>query len=269
MNYFTKKLNKVSAFTCISAAIVALSAGPLNAQNRGNADWYVTVAPYVWFSSIGGSLTNTLPYAENIVGDFSVPVHDSDLQTAWAARFELGKGRYRLWSNVLRSNLSNDAEFTRVSDPTVSVNGTYDFTWLMVEMFGAVQVGSFKTNHAIETYAGARYVRQDQNLTATGSPATNVTETWVDPVLGVRYFYDMGGRFWTTINTDIGGFGVGSEFTWTLAAELGFRIAKPVDVTMRYVYQEVGYDNGKDGSAAFKWDNGVAQGWLFGLVLTP
>ena len=83
----------------------------------------------------------------------------------------------------------------------------------------------------------------------------------------MRLYSELGRRFWAAFNTDIGGVSVGAGFAWTLAGELGFRVAGPLDLTMRYNYQEADYDNKKEGAATYVWSNGVQQGWLFGLVL--
>jgi hypothetical protein len=77
----------------------------------------------------------------------------------------------------------------------------------------------------------------------------------------------MGQRFWTMFNTDIGGFGIGANATFTLGGELGFRVVKFLDLTMRYNYQETEYDNEKAGAGRYAWHNAAQQGWFFGLVL--
>ena len=94
-----------------------------------------------------------------------------------------------------------------------------------------------------------------------------ITETWFDPVIGSRFFVEMGRRFWATFNGDIGGFGVGSDFTWSMGGELGFRVFGPLDISGRYNYQEIDYDNRKDGADAYRWSNGVQQGWFFGAII--
>ena len=133
-------------------------------------------------------------------------------------------------------------------------------------MFAVVQVGPFKEHYAFELYGGARYMRHQQKLSNGNDVLTDITESWIDPALGFRFFTELGGRFWAAFHSDIGGFGVGSNFTWTLGGELGFRLVKFADLTLRYDYQEVEFDNEKKDAGRYLWENGVQQGWYFGLM---
>jgi hypothetical protein len=247
--------------------ITALASQPAAAQDRGNSDWSFRLAPYLWFSNLGGSEDLGRPPADQVFGNLIVPVEDTLLKKAWAVRAEIGKGRSRLWLHVSRATIVNETEAHPEDDPDDIIPGAYNMAWGTGEVFGAVQVGPFSTAHAIELYGGARYTRHDQTVTLDGAAPRNINESWIDPVLGVRLYSELGRRFWAAFNTDLGGFSLGSEFAWTLAGELGFRVAGPLDLTMRYNYQEVEYDNGKTGGDAYRWSNGVQQGWLFGAVL--
>jgi len=130
-----------------------------------------------------------------------------------------------------------------------------------------VQIGPFTENRAVEIYGGARYVRLHHELNAPGTITSDVVETWIEPVIGGRLYSEVGGRFWAMFNGDLAGFGVGSQFMLTVGGELGFRVAKPLDLSMRYTYQELDYDNGGTGASRFAWQNGAIQGWFLGAVL--
>ncbi len=263
-----KSLSTATALAAAAAMVLpALAPSALEAQDRGNSDWFLRLAPYLWFSNLGGAESLGLPPDEQVFGDLVVPVEDTVLKSTWAVRAEVGKGRVRGWFNVSRATIANSVSMHPILDPSQSLPGSYDLAWFTGEAFVAVQVGPFATGFAFEPYAGGRYVKHDQTVTLNGGSPANIAESWIEPVLGIRLFAEMGRRFWTTFNTDIGGFGVGSEFTWTLAGELGFRVFGPLDLAMRYNYQEADYDNKKEGSDTYVWSNGVQQGWFFGLVL--
>jgi hypothetical protein len=250
----------------LAGFLVATASQATAAQDRGNPDWHFTLAPYVWFSNLTGAQTLNLPHDHQVAGPAVVPVGDTLLETGWLVRAEVGKGRWRGWLNVSGATVADDAELHLESDPSVTTSGTYDLSWYTGELYAAVQVGAFTTTNAIELYAGGRYMRHKQILTS-GSETDTITETWFDPVIGSRFFVEMGGRFWATFNGDIGGFGVGSDFTWSLGGELGFRIFKPLDISMRYNYQEIDYDNRRTGADAYRWSNGVQQGWFLGAII--
>jgi hypothetical protein len=250
----------------LAAGLTSLATGSVAAQDRGNPDWHFVVAPYLWFSNLNGAQTLGLPHDHQVAGPAIVPVGDTLLEPSWMVRAEAGKGRWRGWLNVSGAKVADAVVFHLESDPSVTTSGNYDLSWYTGELYAAVQVGPFTTTNAIELYAGARYMRHKQILTS-GSDADSITETWIEPVIGSRFFVELGRRFWATFNGDIGGFGVGSDFTWTMAGELGFRVFKPLDISLRYNYQEIDYDNRKEGADAYRWSNGVQQGWFLGAIL--
>jgi hypothetical protein len=237
------------------------------AQDRGNPDWHFVLAPYLWFSNVDGSVSLGLPPDNQVAGPYVVPVGDHKLKKSWMVRAEVGKGRLRAWVNASAAKLANEAMLTLESDPADSIPGAYDLSWYTGELYAAYQIGGFTTTNAIELYAGARYLRHKQIVTPSGGQGTTVDETWIDPVLGSRFYTELGRRFWATFNGDMGGFGVGSDFTWTIAGELGFRVFRPLDISMRYNYQEIDYNNDKEGADAYRWSNGVQQGWFFGAII--
>jgi hypothetical protein len=257
----------------VSVAIVAVAAlggltPPLMAQgDRGNDNFFLRVAPYYWASNLGGSVTLGFPEVEQTADGFHVPVGDTILLGSWALRVEAGKGRWRVIGGLSRASIANNAVFVNVSDPADSVTGAYDLTWVTGEAFLSVQLGPFAQRHAAELYAGLRYQHWGETITPAGSSPLEFPESWIDPVIGGRAFMEMGRRWWAQFNSDLGGFGVGSNITWTMGGELGFRVIKALDLTMRYNYMEVEYDNGKSGAETFIWENGVAQGWFFGAVI--
>jgi hypothetical protein len=73
-------------------------------------------------------------------------------------------------------------------------------------------------------------------------------ESWVDPIVGTRLYIELSRHFWTTISTDIAGFGVGSELTWSREGELGLRVTKFTDLTIRYTHLQVQFDNESSGA---------------------
>ncbi len=235
--------------------------------DRGNDGWYVRATPYLWFSNLSGVETLAIGEADAVIGGFVVPVGDTVLATDWGARLELGKGRVRVLINVMRASVANATEIHPEGDPATLLAATFAFDWLSTDVFAAVQIGPFTENRAVEIYGGTRYVRLRHQLNAPGTITSDVVESWIDPVIGGRLYSEVGGRFWAMFNGDVGGFGVGSQFMLTIGGELGFRVAKPLDLMMRYSYQELDYDSGRTGASEFTWQNGAIQGWFFGAVL--
>jgi hypothetical protein len=60
------------------------------------------------------------------------------------------------------------------------------------------------------------------------------TDDWFDPYIGLRGRYNFTDRLYFTAKGDVGGFGVGSDFTWQAEAALGFQLT-------RNIFAEAGY----------------------------
>lgn len=88
------------------------------------------------------------------------------------------------------------------------------------------------------------------------------SEAWFDPFIGARVGYDLS-RTWTLeLRADIGGFGVGSEFSWQAIAFLGWRFDLfGADAALLLGYRALGQDY-QDND--FEWDV-IAHGPAIGL----
>ena len=249
-----------SILTGLFVTLLLCTGSIAQAQDRGNPNWYTKVVPYFWLSNVDG---------KQVLGDFRLSVADSVLLPAVALRFETGKGRLRGLVHLFRSHRKSTTTITGFSSPADSTEANYAFTWITADLLGAVQIGPFSTAHAVELYAGGRFVRHEQNLEFTDNltAAASTTESWIDPVVGTRLYIELSRHFWTTISTDIAGFGVGSELTWSREGELGFRVTKFADLTIRYTHLQVQFANRDDGPDHYEWDEGAIQGWLIGAVL--
>ena len=135
----------------------------------------------------------------------------------------------------------------------------------MAELLAAWQVGRFESRHAFKLFGGLRYVHQKQALLDGPQPG-ETTKSYVEPVGGAEYFVEMGGPFWAAVDGDIGGFGIGSKLTWRVGAELGIHVAGPVHLTLQYDYLQTEIGS-KDSE--YRLDEGVSQGWFFGLMVKP
>lgn len=262
----SEKVRCISVLAALLLSLLFLNGTPAQAQDRGNPNWYVRVTPYLWLSNIGGAKTLGEEPGANTMNGFMTHVDDTMLATNWAGRLEAGKGRWRALINFSRASDGNPTGITRLSDSS-HFEGRYDLTWTTAEVFLVAQVGPFSQNHAFELYFGGRFIKQNQKLSSDSDQIlTEIDEFWAEPSLGFRYYTELGRRFWAQFHTDIGGFLARSNFTWTLGGELGFRVIRFADLTLRYDYQEMEFDNEKDGADRYVWHNGVQQGWYFGLM---
>jgi hypothetical protein len=256
----------LGALACLlPSAAIAQESGPTDTYGRHGT--FGRIVPYVWFSNING---------RNTIDDTLIHVGSTQLNTNFALAGEYGKGRWRLVFEYSRGDVANVAE--KGVDPTSDgghccgpdqvalVDGPYDLTITNLELMASVQVGPFWTNRGIEVQGGFRYTHHKQLLGLTDPVLEGDFRTsWIEPVVGLRYYTAMGSKVWFTMRTNVGGFGVGPEFTWVLDGEVGYRIGEKLGVSMRYRYLETNYRNSSAGLEQYEWNLGQTQGWLFGV----
>jgi hypothetical protein len=259
--------HRAALFALLGLLVGLLPAADASAQDRGNPGTYGKIVPYLWLSNINGRAT---------VDDTLIHMGDDQLQANFAFQVEYGKARWRAVLEMSRGSLANIAE--KGVDPTSTgghccgpgqqarVDGPYDLTITHVELLASVQVGAFIPQRGIEVQGGFRYTHHNLDLGLTDPVLVgNFGSSWVEPVVGLRYFTAIGSKVWFIMKTNVGGFGLGADFTWVLDGEVGYRVADNVDVSMRYKFLETNYRNSSAGLEEYRWDLGQTQGWLFGV----
>jgi hypothetical protein len=127
---------------------------------------------------------------------------------------------------------------------------------------------------ALEGYAGVRLnflaaeSTQYGQFVAYGEPPFPVvkleaesSQRWIDPVVGARFQTAVGGRVFVRAAGDIGGFGVGSDFTWQASGLIGVNVTRNFSLSLGYCGIGIDYTNG-----GFRYD-AIAHGPLFGAEL--
>ena len=98
-------------------------------------------------------------------------------------------------------------------------------------------------------------------LTGQLNRSLSFYDDWFDPLIGLRGRYNLSKAFYLTAETDIGGFGIGSDIAWQGYAALGCQIT-------RNIFSEVGfralYDDFRDESD----HNFLYQLWFHGVQIT-
>lgn len=127
-----------------------------------------------------------------------------------------------------------------------------DFSQAMLEVDGV-----YKHTDRFEVLFGLRYNELDGELVVT-SDLGNVrsaegSQSWVDPLVGVRWIQPIGKQWAFIGRADVGGFGVGSDFAWQALALFDWQSSKTVGVLFGIRALDVDYDDG-EGSERFVYD---------------
>ena len=117
-------------------------------------------------------------------------------------------------------------------------------------------VGTYRLTDTLQFTFGGRYVDVTNRLTLQGpgqGRRGEVSESWFDPTVGLRYVADLGERWVFNGAADIGGFGAGSDLTWFWAANIAYRITERTQFYAGYRYIYFDYEDGA-GRDRFKFD---------------
>jgi opacity protein-like surface antigen len=114
-----------------------------------------------------------------------------------------------------------------------------------------------------DLFAGARVWHVHNELDfksgAAAAVSTDGSRTWADPILGAKLSYNFTEHWYATVLGDAGGFGAGSDLTWSVFGGVGYRFTELFSATVGYRYMHLDY--AKDN---FRMDANV-QGFLVGL----
>lgn len=171
-------------------------------RSESDPTWRITLEPYVWLPSLSGrGETSSSPELDvNVVGEF-------DVGFPLALRAERPDGRA----------FTLDALYARWRDSEGSLRTETDV--LLLEGGHAWPVG-----RGCELAAGLRYL--EVGFEVTLGPGTGKSDaSLLDPWVGARSELALGDDLALRLGADVGGFGVGSDFSWQALALLAWRPA--------------------------------------------
>lgn len=217
-------------------------------------EWKVRTALYGWAQSLEGDVTvrdNTIP----VDLDFGDLLEDLDMGFMGMIAVEYGR-----WGFLL------DLNYASVSDslptPFGIISRSIDFEmeqWLANSLFsyGLVHNGST----VLDVLAGARINAMQVDL-GIGGTTISGDQSWVDPIIGLRFQQVLSPSFFFRAVGDIGGFGVSSDLTWQAMAALGWKFSESGSAMIGYRSIDTDYKQG-----AFAYDIN-AHGPILGLEWT-
>jgi hypothetical protein len=138
-----------------------------------------------------------------------------------------------------------------------------------VEEFIVDLVGAYRISSSFEVLAGARYTALQTTVELTTSQLdqqAEVSKGWIDPVVGAQAFLPLSEAFQLQLRGDIGGFGVGCDFTWQATTRINWQVSESVRLALGYRWLDQDYESGS-GTDAFTWDI-LTQGPLIAAAIT-
>ena len=264
---------------CVEAAPAPChTAGSCHCQECGSA-WEVDVRPYLWATTVKGT-----QYALDIPLKVDLSFHDilKNLDYAVVGEVEVRKGKFSIISDtiLLKDSVAASADKTKLGPlGLTAVQGEANVNLDALSYIQSLMLGyrlcekemcdpcapESPRHFSVDALVGARswLIKTDVSVDAKVSAAlpgggTEVRSRsakasqkmdWIDPVIGARLNYDITHKLGLRLEGDIGGFGVGSDFSWQASALMDYKICDHWTMFGGYRVLDVDY---RDGAAG--WD---------------
>ncbi|WP_458758490.1 hypothetical protein ACSVBT_19805 [Afipia sp. TerB] len=214
--------------------------------------WTVSATAYAWLPSINGSTTiqGRTADIDASFGDLlerKIPKELFGLMGAFEAR----QGRFGVMTDLVYMKLGASGSAARARSVHPLIGGTLaasmsaEFEMFIAETALAYELmrsqsGSAGTETAIDLYGGGRFwwQRAEANLALTAGMnigdlvvsgaralASSGDVTWFDPLIGLRLRHRFSPQADMVLRGDVGGFGVGSKFSWQAMGYLNWDFA--------------------------------------------
>ncbi len=232
----------VSSTTLWLVLLFFTSFSPVTAQDSTKVKkWNYLADVYIMFPYMNGETgigNNLILPVDANPGDIF-----SKLKMAAMLYLEAKTDKWAITSDLVYMNLKQDVT------PGILLNsGSVTAKQLIWETAGLYRVLPF-----LEVGAGGRLnsVQTSADVWINAIPAGVVettgrhTATWFDPILIARLTADIHDKWLFKFRGDLGGFGVGSDFTWQVQAYAGYRFTKVFQLTAGYRILSIDYKNGE------------------------
>jgi hypothetical protein len=187
--------------------------------------WHVDVTPYVWAAGIYGDVGVGRQTA-HMSASFVDILENSDSLIGLQGRVAVSRGPWGGFVDGTYIKLTEDAIGPARIDATART-ALLEFGLTYRVLDTAVETGWTPGERApgvaIDLYGGGRYTYLELDLDTQGQPSASRSVDWVDPMIGARAIWNVTNRFFVLAGGDIGGFGVGSDFAWSVLGLLGWR----------------------------------------------
>jgi hypothetical protein len=216
----------------------------LSAQETSTKNWHHLAEIYLMFPNMSG---------ETAIGELPPVSVDADVSDIFGS-LEMGAMFYlettnddwAIASDFIYMKLGQDLE-----TQTFVTGGELEMRQYAWELAGLKRIMPW-----LDAGLALRYNQLNMDLdikTTFFTMEKSNSESWVDPVIIVRSNHAFNEHWFTQLRADAGGFGIGSDFSWQLQANVGYRFSDLIQTSLGYRYISIDYDQG-DGEDRFLYD---------------
>lgn len=223
--------------------------------------WHLTVTPYAWAPGLYGDVTVRGRDA-TLDASFVDILDRTDTLVGLQGHLEITRGPLGVYGDVLYLK-------TKVEDAGAVGLDVTSRMWL-VELGAQYRLLDTTTDRVpgvtLDAYAGGRYTSLDLGLDTSGAPSLSRQVDWIDPIVGGRLGVYFSEHVFLLFAGDVGGFGVGSDFAWSVTGLFGYRWqAAGLEWAVLAGYKALAQDyTTGSGARRFRWDT-TMHGPILGL----
>ncbi|WP_252920351.1 hypothetical protein [Aurantimonas endophytica] len=250
------------------------------------SSWSFRFVPYGWVIAMDGTQT-VRGRSVSVDASFIDILEKSDSLLALMGTFEARRGPLAFYSDVVWTKIGVESSNVRNRAPAPGVAGelgtsvSLDIEMAIVEGGVAYEVAR-SGGLALDVLGGARYWHQEAAVSSEISASVDVGDLelsgsrafarsgsvdWIDPVIGARVRHEVAPGHELFLRGDIGGFGVGSDFSWQAVGGYGFEFGTYQGVTfsgvLGYRALSVDYSEGQ-GPERYEFDM-LQHGTILGI----
>jgi hypothetical protein len=227
-------------------------------DNSPEPEWEFALAPYMLFGSVSGDATLGAQGPLEVDANFGDIMEN--LQFAFMLHGEVYKGKWGLMADYFHLKLGSD-----ISTPEGGIVDA-EFRQTIVEVFGAYRIK--KSWGQYDLFAGIRTWGLGVDLELQGEQVMEASadRNWVDPVVGGKVLYKSPKNIILGMRADIGGFGLGSDFSFNLQPSIGYQFSDLFTLMLQYKYLYSDYKDGTRGTSDYFALDAATHGPLLGFV---
>lgn len=238
-----KALRRLRSSAVVLFAFAAPAAAadlPAQAKITTESGWSFAFAPYLWAAGLQGDIGQfNLPEVEVDASFLDILDHfEFGFMGVGEARYD----RLGFMSDFMYIELSTGSDVDAGPvDADIDVSAE-TFTFLGATEFRLID----EEGGSLDALAGARvwWVKTDIDFSGAAINASGSdSDTWIDPIIGLKGQLNLSPDFYLASWAMIGGFGVSSDLTWDVMGGLGYNARDSISFVAGYRGLGVDYEN--------------------------
>ncbi len=222
--------------------------------------WVFQVTPFIWAAGINGRMS---PFQRGTTVEVNQSFSEvlSNLNLGAFVNLWARNGRVVFSGNIMYADGTDRQDYNNlpafqvpgikgVIPKGTQINGRADSTQFMTTMMSGYRIMDTE-NYTLDILGGLRYwyIRNNVRVTARhssiGEHRVSYGEKfwWIDPLIGARFFAPVTDNISFISEIDAGGFGVGSDYTWSLLSTVNYTFPNNLTASAGYKAFKVNYDH--------------------------